>query len=542
MRQTCSCSFLYDIVIHNGKGELNFDLFYNLIRSDNFIKTVSHFRRIKLETTWVRVVFTTPKESCTVCRSFRRRNDLDRLARYTEVFPMGPMYNVGDRFSFSVSEVPYVIGPLINGERIQTISYPFFSYSFVGGDCSFTASINIQFDYYGIESDMNPNYIVPREIIDGTAEPQFVLEGYSFYSQSSEKKIGTLKAIAYVDEEAKLDSEGYYIKQMPDGQFISSVKIRFSTLNAIDPPDENEMPEGMSWFKNSNGKQIFGQLKDLVSISKSDQEEDIFKKAVDYIGKNVIKRKPDDRVKEIGAKIFKRITTYAKMASPLGDGELAEPAWLTKIKNSEIVPKLTEVIKKAKAVGDQEKLVITAGEDEEMKQVEVTMGATTPFYYHQIEYWVKILGSFQPKYEPLDIRVMAPILSWPFSPPVLTNNSVCVVILQNATNTSHYMIVTRNILDKIERPSLDWTGEWGIILTDRDEKDKKPYDHQIRLKRSTTKILPNTQMYLCSCCVPDMMQTNIIEIPQWLFKYSAVQMENNLLNQNVTDIETIPIY
>ena len=207
----------------------------------------------------------------------------------------------------------------------------------------------------------------------------------------------------------------------------------------------------MSWFKNINGKQIFGQLKDILALSKADQDEDLFNKAFDYISKNVIKRKPNTRLKEIGAKIFKRVTTYAKM-QPFGDyGELLEPSWITKIKNSEIVPKLTEVIKKVTAKGDTDKLVVTAGEDEVMKQVEVDVGSKTPFYYHEIQYWTKVVGSWQKKYDNLDIRVMAPVLAWPFSPPTLTVNTVCVVILANATNTTHYMVVSRNILDKIER-------------------------------------------------------------------------------------------
>ena len=474
MFKFCSCSFSYDVDIHDGKGVLDFDVFYNLVRSDNFIKTVSHYRRIDIRSTWVSVVFTSPLFSCTVCRSFRRRVELDDIACYTKVFPIGLMYNVSDEFFYDVTDVPYVIGPLINGERIDTISYPFFRYVFVGGDSKITTSIIVRFEYQGMEEDMNPNYVVPRAIVDGTAEPPFVLEGYTFYSKDPEKKTGTLKAIEFVDEQATLDTSGYYIKKMPDGQFISSVKIRLSTINAIDPPEENAMPEGMSWFKNSNGKQIFGQLKDILALSKADQDEDLFNKAFDYISKNVIKRKPNTRLKEIGAKIFKRVTTYAKM-QPFGDyGELLEPSWITKIKNSEIVPKLTEVIKKVTAKGDTDKLVVTAGEDEVMKQVEVDVGSKTPFYYHEIQYWTKVVGSWQKKYDNLDIRVMAPVLAWPFSPPTLTVNTVCVVILANATNTTHYMVVSRNILDKIERPGITWTGLWGLRLAYRDwETDRK---------------------------------------------------------------------
>ena len=57
MFKFCSCSFSYDVDIHDGKGILDFDVFYNLVRSDSFVKTVSHYRRINIRSTWVSVVY-----------------------------------------------------------------------------------------------------------------------------------------------------------------------------------------------------------------------------------------------------------------------------------------------------------------------------------------------------------------------------------------------------------------------------------------------------------------------------------------------------
>ena len=53
MFKFCSCSFSYDVDVHDGKGVLDFDVFYNLVRSDNFVKTVSHYRRIDIRSTEV---------------------------------------------------------------------------------------------------------------------------------------------------------------------------------------------------------------------------------------------------------------------------------------------------------------------------------------------------------------------------------------------------------------------------------------------------------------------------------------------------------
>lgn len=543
----CNCTFLYDVNIDEGKGVLEFDFFYNYIRNDNFVKTISHYRRIKLGETRVRVCFTSSQSSLLCTRTFRVRPHESDRSYYMKVFPIGTMYSVNDFFSFDVTEIPYVVGPLLSGERISSLCYPILRYIFTGERSFINVSINVGFTYEGIEEDMNPNYILPRAIIDGTAEPAQVIEGYTFYSQDSEKKVGILKAIEFVDEEGTLDEKGYYFKQVPSGQYVTSIKIRLSTISAIDPPEEQTMPEGMSWFKNSNGKQVFGQVKDILSLSKSDQEGDLYNKAFEYISKNVIKRKPDSRVKEIGAKIFSRITSFAKQQTfPVGiTEELLEPAWITKIKDSKIIPKLTEVVKKAIAKGDEDKVVITAGEDEVMKQVEVEVGAKPPFYYHKIQYFRYIAGAFQSKYEPLDIRIMAPVLAWPFYPPVLDPNSVCIVVMINGNiNTSHYVVASRNILNGIEPPNrLTFTGVWGFLLTDRDDKDKKPYEHQIRVLRSTSKILPTTSMYLCSLCVPDVLQTSVIEIPNWVFKYSALQVEEeNNNNIGIESIETIPIY